>query len=47
MCDAFLWSGQELNTQKAKVEWDEICRQKSEESLGIQRLKDTNKVSCL
>ncbi|AAC24057.1 Contains similarity to reverse transcriptase-like protein gb/2244803 from A. thaliana chromosome 4 contig gb/Z97336 [Arabidopsis thaliana] len=30
ICSAFLWSGQEMKTTKAKVSWQEICKPKHE-----------------
>lgn len=42
---AFLWSGPELNTRKAKLAWHVVCRPKSEGGLGLRSLKDVNTVS--
>lgn len=47
MCSAFLWSGPDLKTTKAKVSWKEICLPKNEGGLGLRPLKETNKVLCL
>lgn len=37
ICSAFLWSGPELNTNKAKVSWEVVCKPK----------KEANDVCCL
>lgn len=47
LCSAFLWSGPELNKKKSKVAWCDICTKKDEGGLGLQSLKEVNKVSCL
>ncbi|KAG7541478.1 Reverse transcriptase zinc-binding domain [Arabidopsis thaliana x Arabidopsis arenosa] len=47
ICSAFLWSGPELNTRKAKVSWDDICKPKQEGGLGLRSLKEANDVSIL
>ena len=47
LCSAFLWSGVELNSRKAKVSWKEVCRTKQEGGLGIRSLKEMNVVSIL
>ena len=47
LCSAFLWSGPELNTKKAKVAWKDVCTPKEEGGLGLRSLKEVNKVSCL
>lgn len=44
LCSAFLWSGPELKTTKAKVSWREICFPKNEGGLGLRPLKEINKV---
>lgn len=44
---AFLWSGPEMSTKKAKVAWSEVCKQKSESGLGIRSLRELNEVTCL
>jgi len=47
ICSAFLWSGQEMKTTKAKVSWQEICKPKHEGGLGLRSLKEANDVCCL
>ncbi|WZZ59978.1 hypothetical protein YC2023_060085 [Brassica napus] len=47
LCSAFLWSGPELNSRKAKVAWPDICRTKQEGGLGIRPLKEMNEVCIL
>ncbi|KAF8081619.1 hypothetical protein N665_0874s0013 [Sinapis alba] len=47
LCAAFLWSGPDLQTKKAKVSWQDICLPKSEGGLDIRSLKEVNKVHCL
>ena len=47
MCAAFLWSGSPNTHTKAKVSWDDVCRPKNEEGLGIRRLTDTSRVFAL
>ena len=47
LCSAFLWSGPDLKTTKAKVSWKDICLPKNEGGLGLRPLKETNKVLCL
>ncbi|KAG7592735.1 Reverse transcriptase domain [Arabidopsis thaliana x Arabidopsis arenosa] len=47
LCSAFLWSGSEMKTSKAKVSWEDICRPKQEGGLGLRSLKEANAVSCL
>lgn len=47
LCSAFLWSGLELNSRKAKVAWPDICRTKQEGGLGIRPLKEMNEVCIL
>lgn len=47
ICSAFLWSGPELNTNKAKIAWSEVCRPKKEGGLGLQSLEVANKSNCL
>lgn len=44
---AFLWSGPDLNTRKAKISWSEVCKPKQEGGLGIKSLKEVNEVSVL
>lgn len=47
LCSAFLWSGPDLKTTKAKVSWKDVCLPKNEGGLGLRPLKETNKVLCL
>ena len=47
LCAAFLWSGPDLKTTKAKVSWKDLCFTKNEGGLGIRSLKEVNKVHCL
>lgn len=47
LCAAFLWSRHDLNPQKAKVAWKEVCKPKEEGGLGLKSLLEVNKVSCL
>ena len=47
LCAAFLWSGPDLKTTKAKVSWKDLCFPKNEGGLGIRSLKEVNKVHCL
>ena len=47
LCAAFLWSGPDLKTTKAKVSWQDICLPKNEGGLGIRSLKEINKVHNL
>lgn len=47
LCSAFLWSGPDLKTTKAKVCWKDICLPKSEGGLGIRSLKEVNVVHSL
>ena len=47
LCAAFLWSGPELKTTKAKVSWQDICLPRNEGVLGIRPLKEVNNVHCL
>lgn len=44
LCSAFLWSGPELKTTKAKVSWREVCFPKNEGGLEMRPLKEINKV---
>ena len=44
MCSAFLWSGPELNTTRAKVAWKDIFKPHSEEGFGVRALKEMNQV---
>lgn len=37
----------ELNTNKAKVSWSDVCLPKQEGGLGLRSLKDVNNVMCL
>ncbi|CAB78214.1 putative protein [Arabidopsis thaliana] len=47
MCSAYLWSGGELNTSKAKITWAFVCKPKEEGGLGLRSLKEANDVCCL
>lgn len=47
LCAAFLWSGPDLNSRKAKIAWPEVCRRKQEGGLGIRSLKEMNVVCIL
>lgn len=47
LCAAFLWSGPDLITSRAKVAWKEVCKQKDEGGLGIRDLKEVNLVCGL
>lgn len=47
MCCAFLWSGSQTITHKAKVAWKDLCCPKEEGGLGIRRLTDTNRTFAL
>ncbi|KAL9858138.1 putative RNA-directed DNA polymerase [Arabidopsis thaliana] len=47
MCSAYLWSGGELNTSKAKIAWAFVCKPKEEGGLGLRSLKEANDVCCL
>lgn len=47
LCSAFLWSGPELKTSKAKVCWKDLCLPKNEGGLGMRPLKEMNTVFCL
>lgn len=44
LCSAYLWSGPDLKTTKAKVSWHDICFPKEEGGLGLRPLKELNKV---
>ncbi|CAA0406061.1 unnamed protein product [Arabidopsis thaliana] len=43
LCSAFLWSGPELSSKKAKISWSEVCIPKEEGGLGLRSLKEVNK----
>jgi len=47
MCSAFLWSGTEMNSNKAKISWHMVCKPKDEGGLGLRSLKEANDVCCL
>lgn len=47
LCSAFLGSGPDLKTSKAKVSWKDVCLPKEEGGLGVQPLKETNTVLSL
>lgn len=40
-----VWPG--FEPKKTKIAWIEVCKPKSEGGLGIQYLKEANKISCL
>ena len=42
-----MWSGLQLNPNKAKVSWDEICIPKKEGGLGLRSLREANEVSSV
>lgn len=44
MYSAFLWSGPELKTSKAKVCWKDVCLPKKEGVLELRLLKEVNVV---
>ena len=47
LCSAFLWSGPDLETSKAKVSWKDVCLPKQEGGLGLRPLKEVNTVHAL
>nr|VDD57762.1 unnamed protein product [Brassica oleracea] len=47
LCSAFLWSGPELKSSKAKLCWKDLCLPKNEGALGIRPLKEMNTVFYL
>ena len=47
LCSAFLWSGPDLKTSKAKVSWKDVCLPKCEGGLGLRPLKEINLVFVL
>lgn len=47
LCSAFLWSGGELKTTKAKIAWEDVCKPKQEGGLGLRSLKEANDVCCV
>ncbi|KAL1216661.1 putative ribonuclease H protein [Cardamine amara subsp. amara] len=47
MCSSFLWSGPDMNPNKAKITWEEVCKPKQEGGLGLRSLREANDVSCL
>lgn len=47
LCSAFLWSGPDLNSKKAKVSWVDVCKTKQEGGLGLRPLKEVNTVCGL
>lgn len=47
LCSAFLWSGAEMSSKKAKIAWEAVCKPKLEGGLGLRSLKDANDVCCL
>ena len=44
LCSAFLWSGPDLKSSKAKVSWKDVCLPKCEGGLGLRPLKEINLV---
>ncbi|KAG7536626.1 Reverse transcriptase zinc-binding domain [Arabidopsis suecica] len=44
---AFLWSGVELNSRKAKVAWLDVCKPIKEGGLGLRPISEANTVSIL
>lgn len=46
LCSAFLWSGLELKSSKAKACWKDVCLPKREGGLGLRPLKEINTVLC-
>ena len=47
LCSAFLWSGPELKTTKAKVSWTDVCLPKKGRGLRLRPLKEMNTVFLL
>lgn len=47
ICSAFLWSGPELNTKRAKIAWDVVTLKTDEGGLGLRPLKEVNVTCCL
>ncbi|KAG7560295.1 Reverse transcriptase domain [Arabidopsis thaliana x Arabidopsis arenosa] len=47
LCSAFLWSGKEMSSKKAKIAWEQVCKPKTEGGLGLRNLKEANDVCCL
>lgn len=46
ICSVFLWDGPSLNSKRAKVAWQNLCKPKQEGGLGIKAIAEANKVSC-
>ncbi|KAL9858874.1 hypothetical protein AtNW77_Chr1g0041331 [Arabidopsis thaliana] len=44
---AYLWSGGDLQTTKAKIAWEAVCKPKQEGGLGFRSLKEANDVYFL
>jgi len=42
-----LWSGGDLQTTKAKIAWEAVCKPKQEGGLGFRSLKEANDVYFL
>ncbi|KAG7586730.1 Reverse transcriptase zinc-binding domain [Arabidopsis thaliana x Arabidopsis arenosa] len=47
VCSAFLWSGAEMSSKKAKIAWGNVCKPKTEGGLGLRNLQEANNVCCL
>ncbi|KAL9308099.1 putative RNA-directed DNA polymerase [Arabidopsis thaliana] len=47
ICSAYLWSGLELSSKKAKISWEKVCKPKIEGGLGLRSLTKANDVCCL
>ncbi|KAG7599681.1 GAG-pre-integrase domain [Arabidopsis suecica] len=47
LCSAFLWSGTDMSSKKAKVSWSNVCKPKTEGGLGLRSLTEANDVCGL
>ena len=47
LCCAFLWSGPDLSSHKAKIAWKDVCKPREEGGLGLRSLNEVNSVCCL
>lgn len=47
MLRAFVWSGVSLGKAGAKVKWFGVCTPKAEGGVGLESLKEWNKVTML